>query len=69
MKKDFDYSKTREISVEIDGKKFTGSYILSGGVVTVSTPHGLRSAQLGGMTPEGLARILLRETVSNSKEG
>ena len=39
----------------------SGSWAVIDGVLVVRTPDGTNSAQLAGMTPESLARILIRE--------
>jgi len=40
----------------------SGSWaIIDDSIVTVRTAHGTKSTQIGGSTPEGLARILIRE--------
>ena len=56
-----------KISVELDGKTYTGSYNVKRGVVTVSTLKGHKSTQVGGSPPEVIARMLLRELVSEGK--
>jgi len=38
-----------------------GSWAIFDGMVTVRTPDGTKSAQIGGMPPEYLARVLMRE--------
>ena len=67
MKKDrFDYSKATGVTVEVNGQKISGKYMLRGNIVTVMSPNGQKSTQLGGMTSEGLAKILLRELVTEN---
>jgi len=39
----------------------TGSWAVIDGILTVRTAHGTKSAQIGGMPPEYLARVLMRE--------
>ena len=54
-----------EISVEVDGKTYTGSYVVEGGTITVT--YGLRKQSThaqGGPSDVHLARRLLRELVS-----
>ena len=53
----------REISIEIEGKVYVADYELISKVLTVNSSLGSKSTQLGGMAPESLARILLRELV------
>jgi hypothetical protein len=60
---------TGSVTVEFEGKKYTGSYHVASKVVTVRYLHHLLSTQLGGMTGEQIAKILLREIVENAKAG
>ena len=39
----------------------SGSWAVIDGMLTVRTANGTKSTQLGGMNPEGLTRILMRE--------
>jgi hypothetical protein len=56
------------IEIEVDGKRFEGRYSVESGVITVWTVlHGREATQLGGSSPERLARILLHELVAKSK--
>ncbi len=66
MKDDFDYLKADEISIEIDGKKYSGSYFVRGKILTLRSMLGQKSTQLGGMPAEGLARLLLRELITEN---
>lgn len=53
-----------EIVVEIDGRKYTGSYTVSGRVITVHGPDfASKSTQLGGSSADSLARVLMREMI------
>jgi hypothetical protein len=56
-----------EITAEYDGKTFNGYYRKVGETVTVKTPRGMKAAQLTGLTPEYLARMLLRELAREGK--
>ncbi|HWI05560.1 MAG TPA: hypothetical protein VNT52_17270 [Acidimicrobiales bacterium] len=56
-----------EITVEIDGQTFSGSYEVARGIITVSTAYGRKSTQVGSTPPDTLARILLRELVQAEK--
>lgn len=42
-----------------DGRR--GSFCLHNGLLTVKTPFGSKAAQIGGLPPKVLARIMLRE--------
>lgn len=67
MKKEsLDYSKSKEVTVEVNGQKISGQYTLRGNIVTVMSSNGQKSTQLGGMTSEGLAKILLRELATEN---
>jgi len=63
-------SMDREITVEVDGEKYTGRYEVSRGgyrMITVMSAFGSKSTQLGGSTPEALAKLLLGELVGENK--
>jgi hypothetical protein len=51
----------REITTEYNGRTIKGSFKYLDGVVTVRTPHGSKTSQSGGQTPEQMAKRLLRE--------
>jgi hypothetical protein len=53
----------REITDVYGGKITKASYRRSGRMVTVRTSFGSKTAQIGGNTPDRLARTLLRELV------
>jgi hypothetical protein len=61
----------REITVQIDGRTITGVYTVWSGMITVSTPLGKKTTQVGGSGSaaalDGLARIILRELVLEGK--
>jgi hypothetical protein len=54
----------REITDVYAGKVTRASYRLFGRMVIVRTPFGSKTAQIGGDTPDRLARTLLRELVN-----
>lgn len=62
-----------EVSIEVDGKPYTGWYHLQDGchreadMLTVSTANGYKTTHLGNTPPEGLARLLLSELVHEGK--
>jgi hypothetical protein len=41
--------------------EFKGTWSVSDGKVTVKSPLGSKTTQIGGSRPEGLAEIMLRE--------
>ena len=57
------------VTVEFEGKKYTGSYHVASKVVTVRYLHHLLSTELGDMTGEQIAKILLREILEDAKAG
>jgi hypothetical protein len=57
-----------EISVEIDGKRYSGSYSVSSGAVTVDSVHGGRKSTHVGASAEATARMLLREILQAAKD-
>jgi len=54
----------REITDVYGGKVTRASYRLFDRTVTVRTSFGSKTAQIGGYTPDRLARTLLRELVN-----
>jgi|GEM_PF-5384631 len=64
MKKDFDYSKASKVLITVNNKKYSASYFLEKGVLTVMTAeYGQKSTQLGGLNAETLAKTLLLELI------
>jgi hypothetical protein len=61
--------RRQEFSAVIDGKLHTASWVLSNGRVTVSGPLGARTAELGKLDPDALARLMLTEMVKEKKQG
>ena len=55
------------VTIEMNGVTYDGWFKTSGGVLTVHTLYGSKSTQIGGMTPEVLAQMLLRELVKEEK--
>jgi hypothetical protein len=56
-----------EITVEIDGKTYSGSYDVSGRVVTTYFAGGRKATQVGGSRAELVAKSLLRELIREAK--
>jgi hypothetical protein len=52
-----------EVSVTVDGKRFTGYYVVESNVVTVTYRLRRSSTQIGGATARLVAGTLLRELV------
>ena len=58
-----------EVSVEIDGKTYTGTVTVSKGhLISVSTSFGTKSTLIGGSPPEAIAKMLLRELVKEEQK-
>jgi hypothetical protein len=55
------------VSVEVDGTVHEATYSVSSKVVTVQSSYGSTSTQIGGLSAETVARILLREIVAGAK--
>ena len=51
----------REISADYEGRVIKGSYKFVDNIVVVRTQFGTKTAQIGGLAPEQLAKKLLRE--------
>jgi len=65
-----------DVSIEIDGKTYRGSYTVFGTDAPMMTVVGYddllgvtKTAQLGALSPEVLARIMLRELVGDKASG
>ena len=56
----------RELSIDIDGKLYSGRFEVDGSVVTVHSAYGTESTQVGGLTALHVAEQLLRELVRAS---
>jgi hypothetical protein len=54
------------VTVEIEGKRYTGFYTVSSGVVTVESDWGERNTQAGSRA-EQTARLLLLEILRRAK--
>jgi hypothetical protein len=55
------------VTVEIEGKRYTGFYTVSSGVVTVESDWGERSTEAVGPQAERAARLLLLEILRRAK--
>jgi hypothetical protein len=56
-------SAVRNVTVTVEGLKHDGTYYLQGSTLYVQSAFGTKATQLGGSTPEIIARILLSELV------
>jgi hypothetical protein len=50
-----------QVVVPIGPGYVLGMYKVRGGVITVTTIHGGKSAELGGLPPDHVARLMVRE--------
>jgi hypothetical protein len=50
-----------EVILEIDGSPILGKYKVSGGTITVTSTHGRKSAEVGGLPAIDLARTIVYE--------
>jgi hypothetical protein len=57
----------REITAEYNGRIVQSSFKFIDGKVDVRTQHGGKTDQLGGRTPEQVAKTLLRELAREGK--
>ena len=55
------------ITIKVEGRQIQGSYYVEGGMVTVASPWGRKSTQIGDSPAEVLARIMLREQFDAAK--
>ena len=52
---------SQEISIDVEGKKYTGRVEVNRGIVTVSSAYRIKSTQVGGSPATVIARLLLGE--------
>ena len=56
------------VSIEYEGRTIHGWYTIEGGMITVRTVNGSKTAQIGNSYPvESLAKIMLRKLVEEGK--
>lgn len=65
--KDKDYNNAIDVSVDFDGRKYSGRYIVKNSIITVFNTDGETSTQLGSIPAENLAKIILSEIANKSK--
>lgn len=61
-------SVASNVSVEVDGEVYDGTYTSQSKVVTVEPIYGSEATQLGGLPGHVVARVLLREIVAAAKD-
>ena len=54
----------RDVALERDGQTYRGSYVVTRGVVTVSSLYGSKATQVGNLDAAQVARLLLSELVT-----
>lgn len=57
----------KEVQIEIEGKVYKGSYIVTKGIIDVWYLSSKKTTQLGGLTEKTLAELLLSEMVIQAK--
>ncbi len=58
---------TSTVSVNVDGTVRDATYTVGSKVVTVESAYGSASTQIGGLSAEAVARLLLREILAGAK--
>ena len=61
------YRAPLDVSVEVAATKHQGTYVIDGKTITVWFHGRSKSTQLGGSTPEVLARLMLAELVREDR--
>lgn len=56
-----------QVSTEIDGKSYSGTYTVESKMVTVWTAMGRKTTQISGGSAPTLARLMLGELVREGK--
>ena len=57
---------THQVSYQHEGRTYTGSYTVSGKVVTTTSAYGKKSTQVGQSPPALVARWLLGDMVRDA---
>ena len=60
---------THKVQVARDGKPYTGTYIVEGGIITVQFRGRDKVETLSGVEPESKARMMLGEMVGSHPDG
>jgi hypothetical protein len=60
-------SPVKRVTVTINGVIYEGTYFVQNYMVHVVSSFGSKATQLGGSTPETLAKMLLSELVRENK--
>jgi hypothetical protein len=61
-------SPVKRVTVTINGVIYEGTYFVQNYMVHVVSSFGAKATQLGGSTPETLAKMLLSEVVRENKK-
>jgi hypothetical protein len=59
-------SPVESVEVTIGGVIYEGTYYVQKSIVYVQSPYGSKATQVGGSSPEALAKMLLSELVRAS---
>jgi hypothetical protein len=59
----------RDLVVENAGRRLAGSYAVRRGIVYVRLGERDKAAQIGGLPPESLARMMIVEIANEKKRG
>jgi hypothetical protein len=57
-----------EIRVAVGDRTVCGSYLTCRGMVTVTSEFGEKTARIGSVPPDGLARTMLREFLADDEQ-
>ena len=55
----------QEVTIEIEGKSYTGNYSVDGNLITVDCSYGTKTAKIIARNEIGTAKMLLRELLTN----
>lgn len=58
---------TFNVSIDVEGAVRDATYTVSSHVVAVESPYGSGSTQVGGLSADAVARMLLREIIAGAK--
>jgi hypothetical protein len=62
-----EHTRREHVTIEHEGKIYTGSYTTADGMVHVSCGTGSKSMQIGQTPPVVLARLLIRQLVQEQQ--
>jgi hypothetical protein len=56
----------KKVRVTIKGVTHEGTYYVQDKIVHVQSTYGTKAVQVGGLTPEGIARLILTQLVRSA---